>query len=90
MVNSTLGLSLTLPRPGKFNVVLGTPYNDQITGDQASTALAETVLGGEALSAEGAASVTLIEQVARRELAPHACARIFLAQIARRTEGGVG
>jgi GTPase len=52
--------------------------------------VAETVLGGEALSAEGAASVTLIEQVARRELAPHACARIFLTQIARRTEGGVG
>ena len=52
--------------------------------------VAETVLGGEALSAEGAASVTLIERVARRELAPHACARLFLAQIARRTEGGVG
>src|SRR5438552_4408120 len=52
--------------------------------------VAETVLGDEALSAEGAASVTLIERVARRELAPHACARLFLAQIARRTEGGVG
>jgi GTPase len=51
--------------------------------------VAETMLGGEALSVEGAAGVTLLERVARRELAPHACARLFLTQIARRTEGGV-
>ena len=51
--------------------------------------VAETMLGG-ALSVEGAAGATLLEQVARRELAPHACARLFLKQIARRTEGGVG
>ena len=52
--------------------------------------VAETMLGGEALSAEGAAGVTSLERVARRELAPHACARLFLTQIARRTEGGIG
>ncbi len=51
--------------------------------------IAETMLGG-ALSVEGAAGATLLERVARRELAPHACARLFLKQIARRTEGGVG
>src|SRR2546426_644536 len=51
--------------------------------------VAETMLGG-ALSVEGAAGATLLEQVARRELAPHACARLFLKQIARRTEGGIG
>ncbi len=51
--------------------------------------VAETMLGG-ALSVEGAAGATLLERVARRELAPHACARLFLKQIARRTEGGVG
>ncbi len=52
--------------------------------------VAETMLGAEALSAEGAAGATLLERVARRELAPHACARLFLKQIARRTEGGIG
>ncbi len=51
--------------------------------------IAETMLGG-ALSVEGAAGATLLERVARRELAPHACARLFLKQIARRTEGGIG
>ena len=51
--------------------------------------VAETMLGG-ALSVEGAAGATLLERVARRQLAPHACARLFLKQIARRTEGGVG
>jgi len=51
--------------------------------------VAETMLGG-ALSVEGAAGATLLERVARRELAPHACARLFLKQIARRTEGGIG
>jgi len=52
--------------------------------------VAETMLGGEGLRAEGAAGATLLERVARRELAPHACARLFLKQIARRTEGGIG
>jgi len=52
--------------------------------------VAETMLGAEALRAEGAAGATLLERVARRELAPHACARLFLKQIARRTEGGIG
>ena len=51
--------------------------------------VAETMLGG-ALSVEGAAGATLLARVARRELAPHACARLFLKQIARRTEGGIG
>jgi hypothetical protein len=46
--------------------------------------VAETVLGDEALNAEGATGVTLLERVARRELAPHACARSLLAQTARR------
>src|SRR6266705_3316286 len=35
---------------------------------------------------EGAA---LLERVARRELAPHACARLFLDRTARKTQGGV-
>jgi len=52
--------------------------------------VAETMLGGEGLRAEEAAGATLLERVARRELAPHACARLFLKQIARRTEGGIG
>src|SRR5213594_671049 len=52
--------------------------------------VAETLLGGEGLGTEGAAGATLLERVARRELAPHACARLFLKQIARRTEGGNG
>jgi len=52
--------------------------------------VAETMLGGEGLRTEGAAGATLLERVARRELAPHACARLFLKQIARRTEGGIG
>ena len=52
--------------------------------------VAETMLGAEGLRAEGAAGATLLERVARRELAPHACARLFLKQIARRTEGGIG
>jgi LAO/AO transport system kinase len=51
--------------------------------------VAETMLGGEGLGTEGAAGATLLERVARRELAPHACARLFLTQIVRRTEGGV-
>jgi hypothetical protein len=42
------------------------------------------VLGDEALNSEGATGVTLLERVARRELAPHACARALLAQTARR------
>ncbi len=52
--------------------------------------VAETMLGGEGLGTEGAAGATLLERVARRELAPHACARLFLKQMARRTEGGIG
>jgi LAO/AO transport system kinase len=52
--------------------------------------VAETMLGGEGLGTEGAAGATLLERVARRELAPYACARLFLKQIARRTEGGIG
>jgi LAO/AO transport system kinase len=52
--------------------------------------VAETMLGGEGLRTEGAAGAALLERVARRELAPHACARLFLKQIARRTEGGIG
>src|SRR5438093_2140318 len=52
--------------------------------------VAETPLRGEAPGTEGAAGATLLERVARRELAPHACARLFLKQIARRTEGGIG
>jgi LAO/AO transport system kinase len=52
--------------------------------------VAETMLGADALGAAGTAGATLLERVARRELAPHACARLFLAQTARRTEGGVG
>ena len=52
--------------------------------------VAETMLGGEGLRAEGAAGATLLDRVARRELAPHACARLFLKQIVRRTEGGIG
>jgi len=52
--------------------------------------VAETMLGGEGLRTEGAAGATLLERVARRELAPHACARLLLKQIARRTEGGIG
>jgi len=52
--------------------------------------VAETMLGGAGLGTEGAAGATLLERVARRELAPHACARLFLKQMARRTEGGIG
>jgi LAO/AO transport system kinase len=52
--------------------------------------VAETMLGADALGAAGTAGATLLERVARRELAPYACARLFLAQTARRTEGGVG
>src|SRR5438445_378485 len=52
--------------------------------------LAETVLAG-ALGPEGASRESLLERVARRELAPHACARALLAQAADRasstTEG---
>ena len=48
--------------------------------------VAETMLAADAL---GADSATLLDRVARRELAPHACARLFLAQTARRTQGGV-
>jgi LAO/AO transport system kinase len=48
--------------------------------------VAETVLDRDALGAEGAA---LLERVARREVAPHACARLFLDRTARRTQGGV-
>jgi LAO/AO transport system kinase len=46
--------------------------------------VAETVLGDEALNAGGATGVTLLERVARRELAPHACARALLGQTTRR------
>jgi GTPase len=48
--------------------------------------VAETMLDGDALGAEGA---TLLDRVARRELAPHACARLFLDRTARKTQGGV-
>src|SRR6266850_4244253 len=48
--------------------------------------VAETMLDSDALGAEGAA---LLERVARREVAPHACARLFLDRTARRTQGGV-
>ena len=48
--------------------------------------VAETVLDRDALGPEGAA---LLERVARREVAPHACARLFLDRTARRTQGGV-
>jgi len=54
--------------------------------------VAETVLAG-ALGPEGASRESLLERVARRELAPHACARALLAQAASRasstTEGDV-
>jgi len=49
--------------------------------------VAETMLDRDALGTEGAA---LLERVARREVAPHACARLFLDRTARRTQGGVG
>jgi len=49
----------------------------------------ETVLGGEGLGADGAAGTSLLDRVARRELAPHACARALLAQ-AGRTMPGAG
>jgi LAO/AO transport system kinase len=52
--------------------------------------VAETMLGADALGSDGTAGAALLERVTRRELAPHACARLFLAQTARRTEGGVG
>src|SRR5437016_5979468 len=45
--------------------------------------VAETVLAG-ALGPEGATRESLLERVARRELAPHACARALLAQAAGR------
>jgi LAO/AO transport system kinase len=48
--------------------------------------VAETVLAG-ALGPEGAARASLLERVARRELAPHACARALLAQAAGRAVG---
>ena len=48
--------------------------------------VAETMLDRDALGGEGAA---LLERVARREVAPHACARLFLDRTARRTQGGV-
>src|SRR6266446_6143319 len=46
--------------------------------------VAETVLEG-ALGPEGATRESLLERVARRELAPHACARALLAEAASRT-----
>src|SRR4030095_2218874 len=46
--------------------------------------VAETVLAG-ALGPEGAARASMLERVARRELAPHACARALLAEAASRT-----
>jgi GTPase len=49
--------------------------------------VAETVLAG-ALGPEGEARASLLERVARRELAPHACARALLAQAANRTAAG--
>jgi LAO/AO transport system kinase len=45
--------------------------------------VAETVLAGEALGG-GAAGEGLLDRVARRELAPYACARELLARTARR------
>jgi len=45
--------------------------------------VAETVLAG-AIGPEGAHRDGLLERVARRELAPHACARALLAQAAGR------
>jgi LAO/AO transport system kinase len=51
--------------------------------------VAETMRDVDALGTEGAAGATLLDRVARRELAPHACARLFLARTARRTQGGV-
>jgi LAO/AO transport system kinase len=52
--------------------------------------VAETMLGGaDAPGSEETADATLLERVTRRELAPHACARLFLAQTAWRTQGGV-
>jgi LAO/AO transport system kinase len=51
--------------------------------------VAETMLGAAALGSEETADVTLLERVTRRELAPHDCARLFLAQTAWRTQGGV-
>jgi LAO/AO transport system kinase len=48
--------------------------------------VAETVLAG-ALGPEGAGRTSLLERVARRELAPHACARALLAEAAHRTSG---
>ncbi|PYN78157.1 MAG: methylmalonyl Co-A mutase-associated GTPase MeaB [Candidatus Rokuibacteriota bacterium] len=50
--------------------------------------VAETVLGGGGLGAEGAAGASLVDRVARRELTPHACARALLAQAAQRTSSG--
>jgi hypothetical protein len=41
------------------------------------------VLAG-ALGPEGTARASLLERVARRELAPHACARALLAEAASR------
>ena len=48
--------------------------------------VAETVLAG-ALGPEGVGRTSLLERVARRELAPHACARALLAEAANRTSG---
>src|SRR5215831_12305290 len=45
--------------------------------------VAETVLAG-ALGPDGGARTSLLERVARRELAPHACARALLARAAGR------
>ena len=50
----------------------------------------ETVLGSEALGAKGAAGASLLERVARRELAPHACARELLARTGRTMAEGAG
>jgi len=50
--------------------------------------VAETVLGGGGLGAEGVAGASLVDRVARRELTPHACARALLAQAAQRTSSG--
>jgi LAO/AO transport system kinase len=48
--------------------------------------VAETVLAG-ALGPEGTTRTRLLERVARRDLAPHACARALLAQAAGRAAG---
>ena len=53
--------------------------------------VAETVVENQSLGAEGTAGASLLERVARRELAPHACARQLLTQTGRTMSGaGLG